>query len=386
MTMHYQAASHIGAAEKERFVRIIAFYLPQFHPIPENDLWWGKDFTEWTNVRKATSYFPGHRQPRIPGTLGYYNLCDPETRVAQANLAKQSGIEAFCYWHYWFGDGKRLLERPFDEVLHSGQPDFPFCLCWANETWTGVWHGSPGRILIEQTYPGEEDQKRHFNLILPALRDPRYLTVNGKPLFLVYKPNNIPHVENFISHWQKMAVEAGFKGLFLVGMENKFNCKSLKHFDAVLNHGPGDYLDVKRMHHIIPRVIRRILKGRIADFLPRRLSHLIRQPARYDFTDVVKTAFQKFPKEDRYLPCILAGWDNTPRSQYRGIVFENFSPELFRTFLKKAIMRVLDRPHETRLIFIKAWNEWAEGNYLEPDTEMGTALLDVIRDEVIGHP
>ena len=171
--------------------RAIALYLPQFHPIPENDEWWGKGFTEWTNMAKAKPMFRGHYQPHIPADLGFYDLRVPETRIAQAEMAKEYGIEAFCYYHYWFA-GKRMLERPFAEVLESGEPDFPFCLCWANETWTGIWHGAPNRVLIEQTYPGFDDHQNHFDFLLRAFTDRRYVTVDGKPLFLIYQATRHP--------------------------------------------------------------------------------------------------------------------------------------------------------------------------------------------------
>src|SRR6266498_1716919 len=162
----------------ENEIRLIAFYLPQYHPIPENDEWWGKGFTEWTNVAKARSLYRGHRQPNLPADLGFYDLRLAESRFAQAELAQKYGIEAFCYWHYYFGNGKRLLERPFQEVLSSKKPDFPFCLAWANQTWTGIWHGSPNKILIEQIYPGLEDFKQHFYQVLPAFTDDRYLRID----------------------------------------------------------------------------------------------------------------------------------------------------------------------------------------------------------------
>ena len=165
--------------------RLIAFYLPQFHPIPENDEWWGRGFTEWTNVAKAVPLFRGHYQPHFPADLGFYDLRVPEVREAQAAMAKAYGIEGFCYYHYWFGHGRRLLERPFNEVLSSGKPDFPFCLCWANDTWTGIWHGAPNKVLIEQRYPGVEDYKAHFYALLDAFRDPRYMTVDGKKIFII---------------------------------------------------------------------------------------------------------------------------------------------------------------------------------------------------------
>ena len=170
--------------------RLIAYYLPQYHPIPENDGWWGRGFTEWTNVAKARPLFRGHYQPHIPADLGFYDLRLPEVRQAQAELARQAGIEGFCYWHYWFA-GKRLLERPFNEVLASGKPDFPFCLAWANATWTGIWYDAPDRILMEQTYPGQDDHKAHFNALLPAFLDERYIRGGWKanlPGFPAFRP------------------------------------------------------------------------------------------------------------------------------------------------------------------------------------------------------
>ena len=205
-------------SQETRAARLIAFYLPQFHPIPENDEWWGPGFTEWTNVAKAKPLYRGHYQPHLPAELGFYDLRVPETRQAQADLAREHGIEAFCYWHYWFA-GRRILERPFSEVLTSGEPDFPFCLGWANQTWTGIWHGNPDRILIEQTYPGVDDHVAHFDAMLPAFEDPRYFRVDGKPLFYVFKPRFIPELRKFADLWRQLARRAGLPGLYLVGEE-----------------------------------------------------------------------------------------------------------------------------------------------------------------------
>ena len=192
--------------------RLIAYYLPQYHPIPENDAWWGNGFTEWTNVAKAKPLFRGHYQPHIPADLGFYDLRVPEVREAQAALAREAGIEGFCYWHYWFG-GKRLLERPFDEVLASGKPDFPFCLAWANASWTGIWYGADDRILQEQTYPGLEDHRAHFEALLPAFKDPRYIRVDGKPLFMIFQPVDLS--ADVIAFWQQLALAAGLPGITL---------------------------------------------------------------------------------------------------------------------------------------------------------------------------
>ena len=194
-------------------VRTIAFYLPQFHPVPENDAWWGKGFTEWTNVARATPLFEGHYQPHVPADLGFYDLRLPEAREAQAALARQYGIEGFCYYHYWFGNGRRILERPFDEVLASGKPDLPFCLCWANQSWSGVWYGAPNRILLEQTYPGDDDARAHFALLLKALNDPRYIRVDGKPLLLIFDVARLPAPSHLTRLWRQCAEEAGLPGL-----------------------------------------------------------------------------------------------------------------------------------------------------------------------------
>ncbi|MEQ8692201.1 MAG: glycoside hydrolase family 99-like domain-containing protein, partial [Pseudomonadales bacterium] len=215
-------------------MRAIAFYLPQYHPIPENNTWWGPGFTEWTNTAKARPLFPKHYQPHIPADLGFYDLRLPETRLEQAEMAKKYGIDAFCYYHYWFA-GRRILERPFNEVLASGAPDFPFCLCWANETWSGVWHGAPKHTLIEQTYPGMSDHTAHFNEIVSAFRDERYVRVAGKPLFLVYRGWEIPNVSDVVKHWKSLAEEAGLAGLHMVAVQStNFSWNPIESgFDAV---------------------------------------------------------------------------------------------------------------------------------------------------------
>ena len=215
-------------------IRSIAFYLPQFHPIPENDEWWGKGFTEWTNVVKAKPLFKGHYQPKLPTELGLYDLRVPEVREQQANLAKEYGIEGFCYWHYWFGNGRRILERPFNEVLESGKPDFPFCLAWANETWTGIWHGLNNEILMEQTYPGQDDYIAHFNCLLKAFKDKRYMRVDDKPIFVVYRPNAIPDIKLFVDTFQEQAVQNGLKGVYLIAtnVHTDWNAQA-NGFDAI---------------------------------------------------------------------------------------------------------------------------------------------------------
>jgi hypothetical protein len=368
-----------------RRARAIAFYLPQFHPIPENDVWWGEGFTEWTTVKKARRLYPGHLQPRRPGILGYYDLRDPAIREAQALLARGAGIEAFCYWHYWFGNGRRILERPFQEVLTSGRPDFPFCLCWANESWAGIWHGAPEKILIEQTYPGPADHAAHFKTLLPAFRDPRYLTVKGKPIFLVYRPANLPDAAKFANQWRRMAVESGLPGLHLIAMSTDLTADCVTPFDATMPYGPKDFLQQAAKQRFLVRAGQRLFNGEKAAELADRLA-LPWLPTRYDYAELARTAFTSLPRTTRYIPCLLAGWDNTPRAGRRGIVLENFTSNLFQDCLTKALDHVAAKPPDQRLIFIKAWNHWAEGNYLEPDNHHGTTLLETLRTALILQP
>lgn len=352
--------------------RLIAFYLPQYHLIPENDEWWGKGFTEWTNTAKAKPMFRGHYQPHVPADLGFYDLRVPETRMAQAEMAKEYGIAAFCYYHYWFG-GKRLLERPFNEVLKSGEPDFPFCLCWANQTWSGIWHGSPDRILIEQTYPGYEDHRSHFNVLLEAFTDKRYLTVDEKPIFLIYRPQEIPEVERLIDFWREMAVKSGLKGLFLVcaswnpSLLSKVHC-----FDAFV---------VPEFPLIKSKIW--VSKRRPLKWLIKKLKDKNGKPTVYSYEKVMLELLGENKPGVMNFPCLVPNWDNTPRSGGNGLVLHGSTPELFRIQVKKAVESVQAKSFDHKIIFIKSWNEWAEGNHLEPDLRFGKAYLQAIKDEIV---
>lgn len=352
-------------------MRAIAYYLPQFHPIPENDEWWGEGFTEWTNVRKAAPLFHGHLQPNEPGELGYYDLRDPAARQAQAQMAQRAGITGFCYWHYWFA-GKRLLEKPFEEVLRSGAPDFPFCLGWANESWTGIWHGNPDKILISQTYPGRDDEEKHFRLLEPAFHDPRYIRVDGKPLFYIYKPRQIPECRRFVEHWQTLAQASGLPGIHFVGEDVYIDDAPWHYqadgFDAVVPNTPGVAFLRLAAKRFQPR------------FLIQRLPQkLLGQPVQYRYKDFVEHTLPH-PGHDHFYPSVLTHWDNTPRSGERGYVLTGRTPDLFRVQLERAKDQVSGRPEDRRILFIKSWNEWAESNYLEPDARDGYAYLEMCRE------
>jgi len=351
--------------------RVIAFYLPQFHPIPENDEWWGKGFTEWTNVTKAKPLYKGHHQPNPPGDLGFYDLRVPEIREAQAELAQRHGIEGFCYWHYWFS-GKRLLERPFNEVLQSGKPEFPFCLAWANATWTGIWHGSPDRILIKQEYPGVQDYEAHFYSLLEAFSDSRYITVDGKPVFVVFHPMEFPNVLQFTDTCINLALKNGLKGLYLVGIAPYMWTPQQHGYDACC----VDYFSYVR------RTLDTIYQNRLTRKLGKWLKPVTHLPDIYDYKDVIRHAFHAAEYMPYQHPCIFPNWDNTPRSNHNGVVFERSVPKLFKKHLQLSLKLICSHPPEKKLIFIKSWNEWAEGNYLEPDQKYGNGYLEAVEKVV----
>lgn len=377
--------------------RVIALYLPQFHPIPENDRWWGAGFTEWTNVVSARPLFRGHWQPKIPADLGFYDLRLSETRVAQARLAKDAGIEGFCYYHYWFGHGRQLLERPFNEVVASGEPDFPFCLCWANHTWSNqTWKRESAMqkdyVLMEQQYFGVDDDIAHFNFLLSAFKDKRYMTVDGKLLFVIYNPYDMPLPERFMETWRELAKENGLSGFHFVGMTpSTLTFKVLKDgtrkrvlpdlkssarifrnvldmgFDAVNSFGKrrGEMLYEGKWRNLVKTMLRRIgvSVGGI----------------KYDYARTVRNFFAPEDTWENVYPTIFPQWDRTPRvASYDG-VYVNATPERFEQHIRQALALIKDKREEHQILFLKSWNEWGEGNYVEPDLRFGHGFLDAIR-------
>jgi hypothetical protein len=350
--------------------RLFAHYLPQFHPIPENDLWWGRGFTEWTNTAKAKPLFPGHILPNVPADLGYYDLRVAESREAQAELAKEYGIEGFCYWHYWFGGGKRLLERPFNEVLKSGKPDFPFCLAWANHTWSGIWHGCPDRVLIEQSYPGVNDYKSHFYSVLDAFTDKRYLKINNRNIFCIYRPYELKDSRVFMGTWRELAKREGAPDFYFVGITDYPWSIMEGGYNAFTTNPPFSQLVYSFAECINEQVEKEILAAN---------PHITVSPALpriYTYENFIKNAFPKATRRREFFPCVMPNWDNTPRSGRHGLVLQGSNPELYRQHLNEAISLVENNPTEEKVIFVKSWNEWAEGNYLEPDVVWGRAYLE----------
>lgn len=383
---------------KSNKARVIAFYLPQFHPIPENDKWWGKGFTEWTNVAKAKPLFRGHYQPRIPADLGFYDLRLPEVREQQAELAREAGIEGFCYWHYWFGNGKMLLEKPFQEVLHSGKPDFPFCLGWANHSWkTGTWtRDGSNQMIAEQKYLGENDYTMHFNYVLPAFQDPRYITVDGKPLFVIFDPYGLPI--DFILTWRKLATENGLPGIHFVGYT--FNSLGRPLYNAQgeqITRGYFNTDEVQKYYNyltqelhfdaVIPIGTYRaeiLTKNRYWFALQRKLSTAwnINIKALYQYDKVMRHYYAPEDCAENVYPSLLPQWDRSPRSGMNGI-YINSTPEKFEKTLKEALKLIENKQNEHKILFLKSWNEWAEGNYVEPDLKYGHGYLDVLRKQLL---
>lgn len=347
--------------------RLIAFYLPQFYPTKENDEWWQKGFTEWTNVGSAKPLFRGHDQPRVPADLGYYDLRLPEIREQQVELAREAGIEGFCYWHYWFA-GRRLLDRVFSEVVESGKPDFPFCLCWANHSWyQKTWDPTkPDKLLIEQTYPGEEDYIAHFKAMLPAFKDKRYMKVNGKLIFGIYSPLDVPNFNEMKTIWNRLANENGLDGFYFFGFT--YSHKEIaplfdRKYDSVVLDNIKYTSDVNNGLRVVwGRFKRKLFK------IPLQL--------RYD--DYMKKVLQLYKPQDNIHPCILPNFDHSPRSKGRGIILVGHSPRKWKKLCVELFNKVKGK--KDNLVFLKAWNEWGEGNYMEPDMTFGKGFVEATRD------
>jgi Glycosyltransferase WbsX len=366
-----------GSAAKE--IRAIAFHLPQFHPIPENDEWWGKGFTEWTNVVQAKPLFAGHYQPHLPADLGFYDLRLPEARAAQAELAASHGIHGFCYYHYWF-HGRQVLERPVNEIWQSGEPDFPFCLCWANENWTRQWDGLQNEILLEQRYSAEDDLA-HIRSLIPMFADPRYIRVEGKPLFLVYRATKLPEPKRTTEIWRREAEKAGLGGLFLARVESFSECGDPREmgFDCAVEFRPRVSTDFWQLRTARRKWWHR-RKLRTAE--PAFYDHAI-----FEYEDVVRHALEVPAAGYPRIPCVCPSWDNSPRRKRSAVILMNSTPEKYERWLREVVnRRIKEIPageegfiSPQSLIFINAWNEWAESNHLEPCQRWGRAYLEATR-------
>jgi len=358
-------------------LKAIALYLPQYHEITENNQWWGKGFTEWTNVKKAVPLFEGHYQPHIPAEENYYDLSQNATLVAQADLAKAFGIHGFCFYHYWF-NGKLLLEKPIHNLLTENKPNFPFCLSWANENWTRRWDGADHKVLMEQKYSLEDD-KAHIAYLLPIFKDERYIKIDGKPVFLMYRSELHPQIKEATDIWRTEAKKYGFPDLFLIRMENFSQDipPSLHGFDAGMEFAPDGRLKGEKVAK----------KNKLLYFIKKILHQSgIKKSAHFDhgifaYPNVVARMVQKKKPAYTYFRCISPSWDNSARRKNGALIYVDSTPKLFGEWaaqMKSYTAKNL--PSNEQILFINAWNEWGEGCHLEPDKKWGTAYLEALKN------
>jgi lipopolysaccharide biosynthesis protein len=344
-------------------LRALAVILPQFHPIPENDKWWGKGFTEWTNVVKAKPRFKGHYQPHLPADLGFYDLRLEETQIQQAKLAAEHDIAGFCIHHYWF-NGKHLLESPVNRMLASKKPDFPFMLCWANENWTRRWDGLDQEVLMKQDY-SPEDHKNHVKWLCEhVFKDERYIKIKGKPFFLFFNSDIIPDLKETIKIWREETKKHGFEDIYLAGVktaESKIPDALDLGFDATIEWQP-DWDNL----HSKPSLIDRIKKKLGFSKTYRRL----------EYAEVVEKMLAKKEKEEKHFNCILPAWDNCARKKNNAFLIHGSTPDLYEKWLSELCQKTKVYSEDENFLFINAWNEWAEGNHLEPDQKWGKQYLE----------
>ena len=349
-------------------IKAIAINLPQFHPIPENDLWWGKGFTEWRNVTRARPLFKGHYQPHLPSDLGFYDMRLEETLVQQAELAREYGIQGFCYYHYWF-NGKRLLNAPLDKIIHTGKPDFPFMLCWANENWSRRWDGMDQEVLMQQNYSERDDVGHIQFLITHFFNDPRYIKVDNKPFILVYRPSLLPDSKATIARWRAEVKAAGFPDLYIGYVQQagyKVDPIELG-FDCAIEFQPDIFMAGKTEAPNIQEKILNKLKIKSSVHYSNYL---------YSFPKLVDNIIKNDGIRKNVYKAVSPGWDNTARRQGGATIFKDSSPGLYERWLNHAISLTIENKNPGNFLFINAWNEWAEGNHLEPCQKYGRQFLE----------
>ena len=366
----------------DKKTKVIAFYLPQYHAIPENDKAWGKGFTEWTNVKKVTPYFDGHYQPRIPLNNNYYDLMNPAAQRWQSDLAQKYGIFGFCYYHYWFKSGKMLLEKPAEKMLADKTITEPFCFCWANENWSKTWTGNNEELIAVQDYGGREEWKKHFEYLLPFFKDKRYITWNGSPVFVFYKPELIPDFKEMVDFFRECAVEEGFPGLEIM-VQYPAYLYSENYDETAYDH----YIDFEPLFttytnalHSAESNLKKMVYKILGTERVAKLKKLHEKPTIFDYDKIWQEIIDRKYPNNKFLYGGFPDWDNSPRKK-RSYVYYGATPEKFGNNVEELI-RKIKRDDVPNLMFINAWNEWGEGNYVEPDTKYGHGFLDAIRNKI----
>lgn len=370
---------------KKNSKKVIAFYLPQYHPIPENDKTYGKGFTEWTNVKKAKPLFEGHNQPRIPLDNNYYSLLDSDVMVKQAKLAKKYGIYGFCYYHYWFKNGKKLLEKPLESMLKNKDVDIPFMLCWANENWTKKWDGGNNEIIVEQDYGDIDDLNNHIDYLCQYFEDERYIKLKGKPILVIYKPEIIPNLKKVIKIIRNRVREKGFPGIVIMSQypDYFFACRNSNLIDYHIQFEPKfiqDYevekLNLTRRkikHFLLANNLNSFFQILLRKYQKEKKKELIHRDYDQDWEEILNYKVDS----KRTIAGAFVDWDNTARNR-NGLVYDRVTPEKFEIYFEKLVKKV-DSEYSSNFIFLNAWNEWAEGTYLEPDAKNGYKFLEAVK-------
>lgn len=373
-------------------MKILAFYLPQFHQIPENDVWWGEGFTEWTNTKKTNPLFKNHYQPKIPLNKNYYDLSKMDTLLWQAELANKYGIHGFVFYHYWFKDGKKLLEKPAEMLLENKELKTKFCFSWANEPWSRRWDGSETEILMPQEYGEKKEWKMHFDYLLKFFKDSRYIFVNNKPLFIIYKPDLIPNCNEMMDYWDELALENNLNGITFISQHASFfsnKCKDMK-FDYNILFEPGYTLithqNIKNKKEKLKIIMKNplvfeIKKNNFAKRFYSKKELNIMNFGRYNYDVIWKAIINRKNNDKKTLQGGFVDWDNSPRIGKRALVFHGSTPEKFQKYLSLLIKKL--KKENKDLLFITAWNEWAEGSYLEPDEKHGYKYLEAVNNALI---
>jgi len=353
-------------------LRPLAIYLPQFHPIPENNEWWGKGFTEWRNVTKCTPRFQGHYQPHLPADIGFYDLRLHTTLIEQAKLAKEYGIEGFCFYHYWF-NGRRVLETPVDNMLAAGTPDFPFCLCWANENWTRRWDGMEGEILLKQEY-SDDDDRAHISALKKYFQDSRYIRVDGKPVFIVYRPSLFPDIRKTTETWRAECRNNGVGEIYLMYMQSFKNYEdpAVMGFDAAVEFQPDFWNFPEPTHEFDQQesYFKRLFYNKETARVKNRHDRI------FTYDAVMKRMMQREKPPYKRYPGVFPMWDNAARREKGATIIHGSEPQLYEKWLKDIVANFKPYSGDENFIFINAWNEWAEGNHLEPCQKWGRAYLE----------
>lgn len=363
-------------------MKVITFYLPQYHEIEENNKWWGKGFTEWTNLKKAKPLFEGHYQPRIPLNKHYYNLLDPKELKWQAELARENGVYGWCIYHYWFS-GHMLLEKPTELLLKEKDINIPFCICWANESWTKAWVSKSDQFLLKQENGDKNDWIAHFNYLLPFFKDERYIKINGKPMFVVYRPELFPNIDEMINLWSQMAVENGFPGMVFSYQTVQNNLSTEDSFDYRIEYQPN--YAVYNLNHNKHKFLKAI-KYKLTKWLrPFNINLEYVHPEgliKRDYDEIWSAIINRAPVDKKAFPGAFVDWDNTPRRENRGSLMSGFSVEKFQQYMEKQILHARN-DYKSDFLFLFAWNEWTEGGYIEPDERDGYGRIQAIKNALI---